>query len=184
VKYLPSFNKLITNKMKKTLFLTIYLFLAVTAFTQVKKKQTLLTGYQYHFDQDKYYPFKYSRSFSNVNDSFITTYKIYDPSNGKYVYTIVATHDKENRKVTVEVRDATEDMFNHICTEEITYDSLSMQPFGYRGDIGALAGSSKNVPNQLGLKFVSNKFENVEVISVNGTDIKSSDFIYYVLDEN
>ena len=143
---------------------------------------TLYTGYAYVLSSDDYIAIKYNRTYSGSSDLFVTKYTIYHPTKGYAWMTVTATHDKINKKVDVSIDDTNEGVFSHINDETTSYENASVEPFGFRGAVGALSG--KRVPNQLEVKFVSNKFENVKVIHVLGSD--KTDFnntMYFILDE-
>lgn len=144
--------------------------------------QTKYTGYAYVLNSDDYVAVKYTRAYSGSGDEFVTKYTIYHPTKGYAWITVTATHNQANKTVKISVDDTNEGIFSHINDEETTYETPSLEAFGFRGTVGALAG--KRVPNQLMVKFVSNKFENVKVVHVLGSE--KSDFnntIYFVLDE-
>lgn len=135
--------------MKKIKLLIVFLAVAISAFSQEKSKypdlhiatipeQTLYTGYQYVMNNDAFYAFKYSRAYSETGDDFVTTYTIYESTKGYAYITITATHHKSTKNVEVSVDDANGGIFSNINSEETTYDTPSLQPFGFRGDIGVL----------------------------------------------
>lgn len=66
--------------------------------------------------------------------------------------------------------------------EETRYDIPSLEPFGHRGFIAEFGGS--RVPNQLMVKFISKKYENIKVMHINGSIPSDNEYIFYVLDEN
>lgn len=157
--------------------LTILLFIgSLTAHAQTK-----YTGYLYDLEYDDNYPFQYSRSYSEDSDTFVTTYKIYHATKGHHAVTVIATHYKSEKRVKVDIEDAGGGIFAHINDEETNYEEPSLEPFGFRGAVGALGGN--RVPNQLMVKFVSSKFENVKVVHVNSTEPGTNNFQFYVLDE-
>ena len=170
------------RQLKTTLTLSV-LVTALTVFANPTKTfgQTKYTGYQYVMNDDDYYSFKYTREYKEEGNVYTTIYKIYHPTKGYHTIKITATHYKFENKVKVDVKDAGGGIFAHINDEETTYETASMEPFGFRGTVGALGGN--RVPNQLMVKFVSNKFENVKVVHVNGTEPGTDNFIFYVLDE-
>jgi len=169
------------NTMKtKTIVLTVILTI-LTMFQNGIFAQNFLYGYQYSVNTDDYTKFKYTRTYSGSGDEFVTTYNIYHPTKGYHAITITATHKVSEKKVVVKVEYATGGIFSDICTEETTYETPALEPFGFRGAVGALGGN--RVPNQLMVKFVSTKYENVKVVHVNGTAPGESEFIFYVLDE-
>lgn len=160
----------------KALMTISFLFIFTSAFTQTK-----YTGYQYVLNDDEFYAFKYTREYQEEGDVYKTIYKIYHPTKGYHTITITATHYKSDKKVVVEVEDANGGIFASMNKEETTYETPSLDAFGFRGAVGGLGG--KRVPNQLMVKFVSYKYENVKVVHVNGTEPGTSNFIFYVLDE-
>ena len=167
---------LMTKTLKGLLALTLILFVS-TAYSQTK-----YTGYAYVLNSDDYVTIKYTREYSGSGDEFVTKYTIYHPTKGYAWITVTATHNRADKTVKISVDDTNEGIFSHINDEETTYETPSLEAFGFRGSVGALAG--KRVPNQLMVKFVSNKFENVKVVHVLGSE--KSDFnntMYFVLDE-
>ena len=143
-----------------TLMLLSSLFLAAAPTNSYG--QTKYTGYEYDVNTDNYYPFKYTREYKEGGSVYLTIYKIYHPTKGHHVFTITATHNKSVKTVKVDVEIAGGGMLSHINDEETSYETLSMKPFGFRGTVGKLGGN--RVPNQLMVKFVSNKYENVKVV--------------------
>lgn len=139
-----------------------------------------MTGYQYTLSRNSYTPFKYSRAYSSADGEFITTYSIFHPVNGKHVYTATATHNKIEKTVKVLIKDTSGGMFSRVNDESTDYEIPSLSPFGIRGDVALIAGDK--VPNQLAVKFVNSKYENVKVSSVAGSR-DNNDFIFYILDK-
>lgn len=164
------------SKIYKGLMMISLVLISGNTFSQTK-----FTGYEYVMSDDDYYPFKYTREYKEDGDTYKTIYKIYHPTKGHHAITVTATHTKSDNKVVVDIEEAGGGLFAHMNKEETTYDTPSMEPFGFRGDIGLLGGT--RVPNQLMVKFVSNKFENIKVVHVNATSSGTSNFIFYVLDE-
>ncbi len=169
-------NKKISKVIKGLLTITLVLFM-----TNISYSQTKYTGYEYDLSTDDYYPFKYTREYNEDGNVYKTIYKIYHPTKGHHAFTVTATHYKSEKKVKVDVEQAGGGIFAHIRDEETTYDTPSMKAFGFRGTVGTLGGN--RVPNQLMVKFVSSKFENVKVVHVGSSDPTSSNFYFYVLDE-
>lgn len=158
----------------------IIYFLISVAFIFNVKAQTKFSGYQYLVSSDSYLAIKYTRSYTNTSDTFKTVYKIYHPTKGHHAITITATHIKSQKSITVDVEDAGGGIFSHINSESTKYEEPSMEWFGFRGAVGAMGG--KRVPNQLTLKFVSNKYENVKVVHIAGAH-ENNDFEFFVMDE-
>jgi len=168
-------KKGITKAVKGLMTITLVLFMT-NAYSQTK-----YTGYEYDLNTDDYYPFKYTREYKEEGAIFKTIYKIYHPTKGHHAFTVTATHYKSEKKIKVDVEDAGGGIFAHINDEETTYETPSMEAFGFRGSVGALGGN--RVPNQLMVKFVSNKYENVKVVHINASEPGTSNFYFYVLDE-
>jgi len=144
--------------------------------------QTKFTGYAYILSSDEYIAIKYTRSYSGSGDEFLTKYVIFHPTKGYAWMTVTATHNKSSKTIKVGIDDTNESIFSHINDEETNYETASLAPFGFRGDVGVLGG--KRVPNQLMVKFASGKFENVKVVHVLGSE--KSEFentMYFILDE-
>lgn len=165
------------NELKiKGLLIMLMVIIMSSAYSQTK-----YTGYQYVVNDDDYYSFKYTREYKEEGNIYTTIYKIYHPTKGHHAITVTAVHNKSEKKVKVDIENAGGGIFAHINDEETTYETASMEPFGFRGSVGALGGN--RVPNQLMVKFVSSKYENVKVVHVNATEPATSNFIFYVLDE-
>lgn len=170
-------KRLLTTTFKWLMTVLLFLCMSNEAYSQTK-----FTGYAYVLNSDDYVALKYTRTYSGSDNIFVTKYTIYHPKKGYAWVTVTATHNKTDKTVKISVDDTNESIFSHINDEETTYESLSLEPFGFRGAVGALGG--KRVPNQLMVKFVSNKFENVKVVHVLGSE--KSDFnntMYFILDE-
>jgi hypothetical protein len=170
-------------KKNSTLFaILIILVLSNTGFGQKKKTTSIkLTGREYDLNDDVYVPFKYTRSFSMSADNFITTYKIYNPHTGDLFQIITATNIVSEKKVVVDVVDANGGMFAHIHSEETSYQSPSLEPFGFRGSAGAIGGN--RVPNQLMVKFLNNKFQYIKVMNIDATPSDTDNYFDYILDK-
>lgn len=168
-------KRTITKAIKGLMTISLVLFMT-NAYSQTK-----YTGYEYDLNTDDYYSFKYTREYKEDGDIYKTIYKIYHPTKGHHAFTVTATHYKSEKKVKVDVEDAGGGIFAHINDEETTYETPSMEAFGFRGSVGALGGN--RVPNQLMVKFVSNKYENVKVVHINASEPGTSNFYFYVLDE-
>ena len=144
--------------------------------------QTKLTGHQYTMSSDSYIAFKYTREFQQEGDSYKTVYKIFHPTKGYHAFTMTATHLKSEKMVTVEIKNTGGGIWTHINSEKTTYETPSLETFGFRGAMGALGGN--RVPNQLTVKFISNKYDYVKVMNVNSTQSgDNSDFYFYVFNE-
>ena len=165
-----------TLNVSKILMPIILTLLLTNVYSQIK-----FTGYQYNLNSDEYISFKYTREYKAVGENYSTIYKIYHPTNGHHAFTITATHYKADKKVKVDVEEAGGGIFAHMNSEETTYNSPSLEPFGFRGSVGALGG--KKVPNQLMVKIVNNKYGNVKVVHVNATEPGTDNFSFYILDE-
>lgn len=168
-------------RKKVLLFAKLVLTFLLVVFMTNAYSQTKFTGYQYVLSSNDFISFKYTREYKTVGEQYVTIYKIYHPTKGYHAFTVTATHIKSDKKVKVDVEDAGGGVFAHINSEETTYKTPSLEPFGFRGDVGALGG--KRVPNQLMVKFASNKYDNVKVVHVNATEPGSNNFYFYVLDE-
>jgi len=139
-----------TKTLKAILVLTLLLFV-MNAYSQTK-----YTGNAYVLNSDDYVTIKYARGYKGSGDEFVTKYTIYHPTKGYAWITVTATHNRANKMVKISVDDTNEGIFSHINDKETTYQTPSLEAFGFRGTVGALAG--KRVPNQLMVKFVSNKY--------------------------
>ncbi len=141
-------------------------------------QEKFLKGYQYAINENKVYPFDYLRTFSKMDSLFVTIYNIYDPKSERLSYVITAINDPSKKTIYVEVN-----VHNgpHLTSEEVGYDTPSLNPFGYRGISDALVG--KYIPDQLKVKFVSSNFENVKIMEVSGTIKGTTGFMFFVLDK-
>lgn len=158
-------------------FITLVFLLGLSSFGQ-----TFYKGVTYVLSADDYVSIKYTRTFSGASFEFITKYTIYHPTKGYAWMTVTATHNRTDRTVKVSIDDTNEGIFSHINDEETTYENPSLEPFGFRGDIGVLLG--KRVPNQLMVKFASNKFENLKVVHVLGSEKSDvNNRMFFILDE-
>lgn len=166
--------------MKNKIGLSIIL-ITTLSFGQICFGQTL-TGLVYDLKSDDYYSIKYNRKYSGTDNEFVTKYTIYHPTKGYAWMTVTATHDKMKKEIKVSVDDTNEGIFSHINDEEIKYDSASIEPIGSRGMAGVLGG--KRIPNQITVKFVSAKYENVKVVHIMGSaKSEFSNAYYFILDE-
>jgi len=167
------------KKISKKIIVTVIMIL-FTVTLSFGQKKIYLTGYQFLTSTGQYTSFKYTREYSGSGDEFLTTYTIYHPAKGTPSVIIKATHNVSQKKITVTVEDANGGMFAHINTEEKTYTTPSLEPFGIGGAVRMLGGD--NVPNQLMVKFVSSKYENIKVCHIAGSH-ENSDFEFFVLDD-
>ena len=71
--------------------------------------------------------------------------------------------------------------FAHEKDDTVTYDIPSLKPFGIRGGWGEIGGS--RIPDELRVMFVSAKYENVKLGSVDATMGGSTDLIFFTLDQ-
>lgn len=165
---------------KKTVgLLTILLILLTTnTFSQTTTK---FTGY-FCTGVNEFSPFKYTREYKKEGDGvFITLYKIYSSTNGYYL-NIKATHYKSEKRIVVDIDDITVKEFGHISTQEITYDEPSLKMFGRQGAFKAKFDAQNVLPNELAIKFVSTKYENIKVVNI-VKDSQMNSTKWYVLDE-
>ncbi len=164
--------------MKNILTIAFTVLTIATAFGQTTK----YTGYFCTgASVDDNSPLKYTREYKQDGDVFTTLYKIYSPTDGYYL-NITATHYKSEKKIVVSIDDITVSKeFGHISTQEITYDEPSMKMFGYANALRANGMDEQGrLPNDLGLKFASIKFQNIKVVHI----VKDSSTLkWYVLDE-
>jgi len=139
-----------------------FLFAVCLIISTASFSQKIQTCYLYSLNSDSHQKFNYTVAIDSSESEYNTTYLIYQ--DGKVRYKCVATHYKNEQKVVVEVSDQKYFLSDMNNKEEATYDTTTLKPFGFRGNIGALTG--KHVPNQLGVKFMSSKFQHVKVLSV------------------
>ena len=163
--------------------LTISLFLLTTnIFAQTATKYTgyFCTGAT-AYDLTS---FKYTREYKTESPGvFVTLYKIYSSTEGYYL-NIKATHYKTEKKIVVEIDDVTVSKeFGHVSTAEITYDVPSLKMFGRANAMKAYGMDEQGrLPNDLALKFVSNKFESIKIVHVQKDDNMNA-MKWYILDE-
>ena len=171
-------NKEITKNMKsKKNYLIISLIFML--FVGNIYSQTKYTGYYYSVNLDDYTSFKYTREYKENGSVYKTIYKIYHPTKGTHIYTVIAEHFKSKKKIVVKSLNSDGGTFALLNEEETTYDKPSMEFFGY-GGIYAVASDS---PNQLMVKFISNKYENIKVAHLFASK-RNSDYHFFILDED
>jgi hypothetical protein len=93
----------------------------------------------YVMNIDDYVSFKYTRSYSTSGNNFVTTYQVYSPTNGRLYQIITATHIVSESKIVVDIKDANGGIFAHINKEQTTYDTPTLEAFGFRGSAGMLS---------------------------------------------
>ncbi|MDG3582951.1 hypothetical protein [Galbibacter pacificus] len=167
--------------LSKTSHLPLFALFTLMMISAKCAAQNRYTGYEYDLNYDDYYEFKYTREYKEEGNIYTTIYKIFHPTKKQHIYTITAVHYKSEKRIKVNVDKAGGGIFAHINDEEITYDNPSLKPFGFRGSVGVLGGS--RVPNQLKVKFISGKYENINVANVNSTSSGSNNFYFFVLDD-
>jgi hypothetical protein len=171
------------NYKKTKIIILLFCLIAFFPTQNLFAQSAKYTGY-YCTGLDDLTPIKYTREYTEVADTFITTYKIYSPTYGHYL-NITATHYKPEKKIVVSIDDITVSIGGHIHTEEITYDTPSMKMFGRRGSFQSMFDAQGRLPNDLALKFVSKKYENVKVVNITrGVDYSDGSTSWYILDEN
>jgi hypothetical protein len=163
-------------------FQNIFTLLTVfIIFSQGYSQTTKYTGY-FCTGVNEFSPFKYSREYKNENDTtYVTLYKIYSPTDGYYL-NIKATHYTTKKQVVVDIDDISIKVGGHISTQEIFYEEPSLKMFGRQGSFKASFDAQNVLPNELALKFLSEKYQNIKVVYV----VKDNSFNatkWYVLDE-
>lgn len=167
--------------MKKIILILVFALLGEVFLTSFEPpKTTYYTGYQYLLSTGRYTSFKYTRSYKESDDMFTTNYKLYNPETGVYMISIVGVHLKKDKKIIVKVTAADGGIFGDINEETTTYEAPTINPFGFAGSVKQLGGD--NIPNQLKVKFVSNNFENINVMHIAGSH-DGGEFEFFVLDE-
>lgn len=165
-----------TSLTKGLLTLSLFIMTA-TAFSQ--------TSYTGHFctGVNEFSPIKYTREYKQEgSDKFITIYKISSARNGYYL-NISATHYKSEKKVVVEIYDVTVPKeYGHISTQEVEYEEPSLKMFGRQGSFKAMFDNQNVLPNEIAVKFVSGKYENVKIVHI-AKDTGMNSTKWYVLDE-
>ena len=96
---------------------------------------------------------------------------------------VTATHYKSEKKVVVSIDDVTvPSEYGHLSTQEITYEEPSLKMFGRQGDFKAMFDAQNVLPNEIAVKFVSGKFENVQVVHIAKNPSQETSK-WYILDE-
>ncbi|WP_207516105.1 hypothetical protein [Longitalea luteola] len=137
----------------------------ITSFI-VANAQSRYSGYLHTLQTGFKEKFEYSASTTFSGGVYKTIYRIFKPGSSTNRYTIIASHFKDEKKVTVEVRDERYLLSAMNGKEETTYDSPSLKLFGFRGN---LAMFDKSAPNQLAVKFISSSFSYIKVSSFLGS---------------
>lgn len=153
----------------------LLLFLAIPLIILA---QSLKTGYQYFYHSGNSNTFKYERKYYEKPNEYTTIYKIYHPSTGQHAITVTAVHYKSEKRVHVKVEDSGGGIFSLLSESTFNYKNPRMGLFGEKSLGGALGDT--NAPNTISLKFVSNKFENVNVISIVADESNGE---YFLLDD-
>jgi hypothetical protein len=132
----------------------------------VANAQTRFTGYLYTVQTGFKEKFEYSAVTTLSDGVYKTVYRIFKPGSSTNRYTITASHFKDEKKVIVEVKDERYLLSAMNGKEETTYDTPSLKLFGFRGNLAML---DRSAPNQLAVKFISNRFSYVKVSSFLGS---------------
>ncbi len=168
------------NHIKAILVLLVFVIInsilnPTEASSQTKYLGAFCTGV------DEYKVLEYTREYKESGDTFITFYKIYSSRYGHYL-NITATHYKSEKKIVVSIDDITVKVGGHISTQEITYEEPSLKMFGRQGSFKARFDAQNLLPNDLALKFVSKKFENIKVLQI-VKDSNLDSMKWYLLDQ-
>jgi hypothetical protein len=147
--------------MKKAIFL-----LAVVFICSNLKAQNRFTGYLYTLQSGAKERFEYSVTTSFSDGVYKTVYRLFKPGSQKNRYSITASNFKDSKKVVVVVNDKQYLLSVMNGKEETTYDTFSLKPFGFRGNLSIF---DKSAPSQLAVQFISNRFEYVKVLSFLGS---------------
>ncbi|MEX0811101.1 MAG: hypothetical protein WD048_02715 [Chitinophagales bacterium] len=167
-------KNLMTKTFKGLMTLTLILLMS-NAYSQTKYKGYFCTGV------NEFSPIQYTREYKEEGDTYTTIYKIYSSRNGYYL-NITATHYKSEKRVVVDIDDITVKVGGHISTQEVSYDEPSMKMFGRQGAFKAQFDAQNVLPNEIAVKFVSSKYENVKVVHI-AKDTGMNSTKWYVLDE-
>lgn len=133
---------------------------------------------------NQYSPFKYDREYKHEADKFITLYRIYSPTEGYYL-NITATHYKSEKKVVLDIDDASVKGKNgHVSSQEIYYLNATKG-----GEWYAKAGAFKNqfdaqnvLPFDFLFRFSNSKEEYVRLKEIVKDDSFNANK-WYLLDE-
>ncbi len=165
--------------MKNYLVLLLPLICLFTLPSGITKNNgTFFIGYQLNAKTGVSYKINYTKSYEEVGLTYTTIYKLFNRVKGTHEMTVTAVHDKNAKKIKVTVNDPSSGIFGVNHTEEYTYQEPENGLFGIGGAAKTLGGSK--IPNQLSLKFVSNKYENVLVYEVL---YSPEDFEWFILQE-
>lgn len=160
-------------------FIKFNLVILLILFSINSNAQKKHTGY-FCTGANKFSEFKYTREYSEKQDTFITVYKIYNESYGHYL-NITATHLKKEKKITVSIDDVTVPN-GHIYTHLLLYKEASMEIMGRMGEFKRTFDKQNLLPNEIAVYFVSPKFENIKVMHAM-KDLGINSTKWYILDE-
>lgn len=157
----------------------IILFCLLLCNVQIALSQQKMKGYQVIINDfgKKVLNTTYTRTLLSDESGYKTLYKVYNLKN-ELVVIIEADHNPNEKEVIVEVKNPNGGVFTRVNTEKGNYETASLKPFGNMGNYRLLGGN--DFPPQLSLQFLSEKYENVKVISVNATRPSSQTFVFYV----
>lgn len=143
-----------------------------------KPKPVTKYAYYYNVGLDEAVKRRYTAKYIMEDDTYVTVYKVYEYGN-KVAHTVKAYHDKNKKEVKVEVDEGNGCLLCWISEAETDYDVPDRKLFGYRGMSALL---QDHVPNQIAVKFVSNKYEHVKVRDIYATPTNSYSMYFYQFD--
>lgn len=131
-------------------------------------KSNLLEGSKYVLNKGIRSKLWYTRKFyKSKAGNYTTVYTVYNDQK-KEIALITALHYKKNKSIEVRVKDLSIAGFPLSNIEKTSYEEPFLGRFGSVGKVGAIGkGKSKSdAPSQLGLSFLSKKFDYIKVVSI------------------
>jgi len=150
---------------------------------EIEKSKQDLIGKQYLLKSNDYAEFKYDRLYSQEGNSYLTTYKNYNPNTGKAIHKITAKYNPQTNLVTVTVKALFGGVFapdNIVYKVKVKSEFKNDQTsFGNKSYIEAFVGKGE-VPWEIKLQFVNNDYTYVNIIEV--CTREGADAEWYLLD--
>lgn len=113
-------------------------------------------------------PLPYERTvYPSDGEKYVTMYKVYDKKN-KHFLNVQVTHKKDENKVILFAVEQSNKIFKIDNVEQIVYESLDMNVFGHSNNFRLFLDNV--FPYSHSVKFFSNKFEHLKIISCDVTN--------------
>lgn len=113
-------------------------------------------------------PLRYERLILPAEgDTYVTLYKVYDKKN-KHFLNVQVTHKKNDNRVILFAVEQTDKIFKIDNVEHIDYESRDMNVFGHNNNFRLFL--DKVFPYSHSVKFFSDKFEHLKIISCDVTN--------------